>query len=248
MIYLTEFGGFSRPKKYGDVNQDSWLAPTRFRDGYVMAVADGVGAYDGSEMASSSVIDFISSMSQFEEFNVSEIIYGAWRAVKKISEDNPKNSDAATTLTVCFFSSKGIHVGHIGDCRAYILGEDRLIQITTDHTQHQRLLDERIYTRKELRGHGGEGALTSALSNNIDPIHQEIFLPLNQVNFYDGKVRIFLMSDGAHRIWSARSRLSISTLASPSKFVSSLRRRIDRVGAVDDNTIIVAEFAVAPWF
>ncbi|MBB4656426.1 protein phosphatase [Xanthomonas sp. F14] len=246
MIYLTECGGFSRPKRENSVNQDSWLLPRRFGNGYMMAVADGVGSYIGSEIASSVVVDFIAGQEFSESVDINSIMNGAWKAVINAGESNPSIINAATTLTFCYISSFGIQIGHVGDCRAYLFEKGRLVQLTVDHTQHQRLFDEGIYTKKELKSHAGESTLTSAISRNVEPMYQELLIPLNQVEMTDGKIRIYIMSDGAHKFWSVRPRLAVSSLTSPTRFASSLKNRINRIGPNDDNTLIGAEFSFIP--
>ncbi|MEA9783860.1 PP2C family protein-serine/threonine phosphatase [Xanthomonas campestris] len=244
MIYLTECGGFSRSKKESGVNQDSWLLPRRFGNGYIMAVADGVGSYTGSEIASSIVTEFIANHDFADCIDVKAIIDGARNAVIEAGIKDSKISNAATTLTFCYISSHEIRIGHIGDCRAYILERGRLVQLTTDHTQHQKLFDEGIYTKKELKSHSGQSNLISAISKNIEPKYQEVIVPLSDISTDDGKIRLFIMSDGAHRFWSVRPRLAISTLASPTRFAFSLKNRINRMGPNDDNTLIGAEFSI----
>jgi serine/threonine protein phosphatase PrpC len=68
-----------------------------------------------------------------------------------LSDKNIKFSHAATTLTFCFVDDEGLHIGHVGDCRLYVKTDSKLKQITKDHTQHQKLLDDKIYSKSELK-------------------------------------------------------------------------------------------------
>ena len=42
-------------------------------------------------------------------------------------------SRMATTLTLSIFRNNEVHVGHVGDCRAYLIQGGRIQQMTTDH-------------------------------------------------------------------------------------------------------------------
>ncbi|MBV6799624.1 PP2C family protein-serine/threonine phosphatase [Xanthomonas euvesicatoria] len=245
MTKLIECGGFSHPKNQGGVNQDSWLLPRKLGSGYIMAVADGVGSYCGAELASRAVIRYLSEIKTqpSDGLIVSNIMRDCREEISRISEAKPALKDAATTLTFCHLSDKGLLIGHVGDSRAYLRSNNKLIQITKDHTQHQNLFDQGIYTKRELKNHSGENILTSALSSRIEPNFEDIFIPHYALGDLTG-VEIFLMSDGAHRFWTSRPQFSISTLASPTRFSSALKRRIDRSGATDDQTLVCGKFVL----
>ncbi len=49
--------------------------------------------------------------------------------------------DGGTTLTICLVIGQRLFVAHVGDSRAYLLREDRLEQITDDHSLARRLQD-----------------------------------------------------------------------------------------------------------
>ncbi|SOU01052.1 PP2C family protein-serine/threonine phosphatase [Xanthomonas arboricola] len=237
-MILLECSGFSYPKTPGATNQDAWLPPKKLDRGYLIAVADGVGSYPGAEYASGSVINYLDTIKQEKNLIASEVINGCRDEIIKISQRNPQYKNAATTLTFCYISENGILLGHVGDSRAYLRDGDKLLQLTKDHTQHQSLFDQGIYTRRELKNHSGENTLTSALSKKSPLIFQEEFIPIKDIDSESGSIELFLMSDGAHRMWTARPRFSIPTLSSPARFSSALKRRIDRFGATDDQTLI----------
>ena len=54
MIELLTCGLFSHSKDTRRENQDTILPPVFINDGLLMAVADGVGSYDGARYASQS--------------------------------------------------------------------------------------------------------------------------------------------------------------------------------------------------
>lgn len=59
--------------------------------------------------------------------------HGAARQTGK-GADEPRLPAMATTLTVTVLRANKVTIGHIGDCRAYVLHEGRLQCVTTDHS------------------------------------------------------------------------------------------------------------------
>ncbi|WP_373926782.1 PP2C family protein-serine/threonine phosphatase, partial [Enterobacter hormaechei] len=77
----------------------------------------------------------------------------------------------------CFVDDEGLHIGHVGDCRLYVKTDSKLKQITKDHTQHQKLLDDKIYSKSELKQLPGKNTLTTAIANAIPLDFQQTFIP-----------------------------------------------------------------------
>lgn len=77
-----------------------------------------------------------------------------------------------TTLTVLsFMPSEGVRlIAHVGDSRAYLLRDDRLTQITTDHTWVQRQVELGKLTPSRARVHPYSSVLTHALGSDDDRI------------------------------------------------------------------------------
>lgn len=245
MIRMVGCGFFSCAKGTEKVNQDSALPPRKIEEGYVLAVADGVGSNWGSEHASRLTIKLLEESRRSKDvLDVIHFFNVVRTRVSKLGSSG-EWGNAATTLTYCFLDSRGLSIGHIGDCRLYVRRGEKLIQVTKDHTQYQHLLDEGIYTERELRGMGKRNVLTSAISADIEAKFDSIYLSYDDLDLAnDGFVDVFIMSDGAHHFWELRPRFSSGTMRDPSRFASSLKRRIERLSPVDDYTLVAARFSI----
>jgi len=234
---------FSYSKEIGSANQDTILPPMMVSGGWLFAIADGLGGYNGGKLASSAVIDFISK--NFENLNPS-LLSGFFETlkeeVKKLSQFDKNLVNAASTLTLCYIKDDNIQIAHIGDCRLYIKENNKLKQITKDHTQHQSLIDQGIFTARELKYAQGKNILTTAISRTLDLEYEFKSINLNEID--EKHVNIFIMSDGAHSFWEKRPRFSVSTLEEPSKFSSSLLRRIKNGPPVDDYSLIAIKLRI----
>lgn len=249
MIKLIGSSVFSFPKENGRNNEDSVLSPRQLGDGFLMAVADGVGSYAGASSASEAAIGYLTEVGP-EEFKVAgsveAILHRIKERVASLTLENPSFSSAATTLTFCYAGNEGLTVGHVGDCRVYLKAGARLLQITKDHTQHQMLIDEGLYKPSELKEAAGKNTLISAISKKINLKFQEIFLKYDQICDENGDITFYIMSDGAYRSWELRPRFLESTLDDPSRFAANLRRRIIRMQPTDDYSLVAVKLASKP--
>ncbi|ELS4497395.1 serine/threonine-protein phosphatase [Klebsiella michiganensis] len=245
MIELLTCGLFSFSKEPRRENQDTILPPLYINDGFLIAVADGVGSYDGAQNASQSAIRELPELVRKGSLqDMTNLFLSLKEGVSSLSDKNIKFSHAATTLTFCFVDDEGLHIGHVGDCRLYVKTDSKLKQITKDHTQHQKLLDYKIYSKSELKQLPGKNTLTTAIANAIPLDFQQTFIPHDELLNDRDEAFVYLMSDGTHAFWEKRPRFSPNTLENPSSFASSLYKRIERAGPIDDHSLIAVRYKV----
>ncbi|WP_162286988.1 PP2C family protein-serine/threonine phosphatase [Pantoea stewartii] len=239
MIKIINSSSFSYPKEWGSENQDTILPYKKLDNGYIIAVADGVGGYDLGYEASSLAISEVNNIdNSLASFNVHDFFISLHEKMKAKSKIDPNFFESATTLTFCLLSKKILTVGHCGDSRLYIYDNCKLKQVTKDQTQHQILVDKGLYSRKQLRKLQGGNVLTSALSAKLPLVYQTYEIPLDDILQNDNTISIFIMSDGAHFHWEDRPRFSLKTMQNPAAFATSLKKRIIKKGAHDDYSFV----------
>jgi len=247
MIKLLGSSAFSFPKEPARKNEDSILLPRKVGEGFLIAIADGVGSYAGASSASEAAIDYLTTLRSSDlegVISVEEIFEQIKQRVSDLSIQDTSYFEAATTLTFCYAGKKGINIGHVGDCRVYFKHGDKLRQATKDHTQHQKLIDEGLYKPSELKQMSGKNTLFSAISKNINLYFQDLFIPYESISTKDGIVNLFIMSDGAYHAWELRPRFLESTLEDPNRFAANLHRRIIRFQPTDDCSLISVKFSI----
>ena len=244
MINLITSSFFSHPKDEQKENQDSILPVKKVGDNYIFAVADGVGSYLGAKEASTIAVNHLNQLQENELNDMDDIFICIRNKIIKLSDDIADFENAATTLTFGIFNYKGLTIGHIGDCRLYIEENGKLRQKTKDHTNHQRLLDEKIYTKKELKELPGKNIINEAITKKIKMNYNSIFIPMSDITRNnDNIVSFFLMSDGAHQHWEHRPRFSLNTISHTDSFSASLRKRIEK-NPTDDYSLVAVQFKV----
>ncbi|MEC6906216.1 PP2C family serine/threonine-protein phosphatase [Photobacterium piscicola] len=232
MISIIDMSCFSFPASIRHKNEDSFLPPRFDGEKLVFAIADGVGSLKDSDLASKLAINAVAKTIDDGLFSIDKAFINAKAAIDALE------TDSATTLTIIQVNKENIIIGHLGDCRAYYVKDDKLVQLTKDHTKYQELLDSGEHKLRNLRAHKERlsSVLTLALSNKINLKYDLISIPIDDL--IENKIlNILLMSDGAYNHWMLRPRFSTATINTPSAFSNSLRKRIEK-NIKDDYTLI----------
>ena len=140
----------------------------------IYIVADGMGGYQGGEIASKMAVETISSSIEtaidkglIETKNGIglTIIDSIKRANLKIFEyakKDEKYKNMGTTIVVVVEKNKKLYYVTVGDSRIYILS-NKLKQISKDDTYVAALVKDKIITEEEAKVHPQRHVLTKAL-------------------------------------------------------------------------------------
>lgn len=139
-------------------------------------LADGMGGYNGGEVASGMAIALIAA--SFGRWLAHTDLCDQTRAVRRALQIGTDEANRAileagaidaqllgmgTTLVLAFCGSQRIVVGHIGDSRCYRLRDRRLEQLTRDHSLLQDQLDAGLITPAEAAISPHRNLVTRAL-------------------------------------------------------------------------------------
>ena len=125
-------------------NQDSYAAG-ELMDGTAWAVVcDGMGGANGGNVASANAVKIISeyiSSSYHENMNSNSIrtllqsaICGANVRLYDMAHTIESLEGMGTTVVAAIVCDGMVHITHAGDSRAYMVRDNKLIQITKDHS------------------------------------------------------------------------------------------------------------------
>ncbi len=181
-------------------NQDSYAAG-ELSDGTAWAVVcDGMGGANGGNIASANAVKIISeyiSSSYHEGMNSNSIktllqssICGANVRLFDMSRTIESLKGMGTTVVTVIVSDGVAHIAHAGDSRAYILRDNKLIQITKDHSMVQSMLDKGQITAEEAKNHPNKNLITRALG-----IADDISIEYNEIDFCESDC-ILICTDG----------------------------------------------------
>lgn len=190
--YLTD------PGKVREQNEDSVIIVKNHSNEYLLAVADGMGGHSNGEVASSLAIKHLAD--NFKDLksigNREDAMY--WmRAITneinaliyKYTEDNPVSTGMGTTLVMAIVTNDFLIFGNIGDSSGFVLKNEQLHKITTDHTLVNLLVESGELTEKAAKEHPKKNVLMKALGASVTA-EIDVFDVESDV---DG---VFLCSDG----------------------------------------------------
>ena len=134
-----------------DGNEDSGLISPQ-----LIAVADGMGGHAGGEVASTIAIKALQDKQKLAG-PANEILLSMTtiidRAISLKVRQTPELSGMGTTLTALLINGENVELLHVGDSRCYAFTNNKLTQLSTDHTVMQELIDQGRLTRDEVATH-----------------------------------------------------------------------------------------------
>ena len=154
------------PGRKRRINEDSFvIAPPLF------AVADGMGGAQAGEVASALAAGALeeSGANGGGERRVAELIQEANRRVHERATTDAATAGMGTTITAALVEPDGrVVFGHVGDSRAYLLRDDKLEQLTNDHTLVAELVRRGELSPGEAEVHPQRSVITRALGTDPD--------------------------------------------------------------------------------
>lgn len=212
----------------------------------VWVVADGLGGHAGGEVASelavAAAVDALSSNSTADPESALETAYrAAHRAILEAAGEQPALAGMGTTLVLAWQDDGGtMHIGNLGDSRAYLLADGQLDLVTIDDNLAQELLDAGVLTAEQARVHPGQFRLSKALG--LD--HAEVPQPRHHQLTQPG--RLLLCSDGLNSEVPDEQIAALLADGTPEDASERLVQAALEAGGKDNVTVLVLDLAEAP--
>ena len=236
MTIALRYAAYSDVGCLREGNEDSGYAGPN-----LLVVADGMGGHAGGEIASSlavhSLIPLDEDMPGHQMVRALEdAVAAANEALARKVIQEPHLENMGTTLTAMLWSGARMVLVHVGDSRAYLLRDNELQQITSDHTLVQTLVDEGKITEDEVATHPQRSLLLRAIQGQgrVDP----------DLSVREAKVgdRYLLCSDGLSGVVSKETiHETLASEESPAAAATRLIELAIRGGGPDNITAVVAD-------
>jgi PPM family protein phosphatase len=156
---------YSNKGKMRENNEDSYLI--KDEPFPLFAVADGMGGHQAGEVASRLAVNFLDSLSfSFEEdpfILIDKAIKEINQLILKTGLDNADWTGMGTTLSMGLIYNQELYIGHIGDSRIYLFRDNKLRQLTRDHSLVNKLIEENQISFEEAFNHPQKHIITQAL-------------------------------------------------------------------------------------
>lgn len=160
--------------KAREMNQDYYYVSSRFDEMKMCILADGMGGYAGGEIASNmavasakSYINSNYSKIKLETNEIINLLKDATQYANMVVYEQTKKTEEleemGTTLEIALIVDEKIYISHIGDSRIYKIRNNKMKQITRDHSYVEKLINDGTITKEEAQMHPQKHMLTKAL-------------------------------------------------------------------------------------
>jgi protein phosphatase len=222
-------------------NED-YLAGERIKDAeYLFIVADGMGGHRAGDVASRvGATSFIKHYKKLRKKNtpiddtILRALIKANLSILEKAESDPRKRGMGTTFSAVVLADMKAYVAHVGDSRIYLIRDDEMVQLTTDHTFVGKMVEEGRITEDEARDHPQKNILYMSLGarKSFEP---EINKSLELLDD-----DIFIMcSDGLNNMVSDNLIKEYVLSYPPRESVEELIRMANENGGTDNITLQV---------
>lgn len=152
----------------------------------LVVLADGMGGYKSGEVASGiavrTLLGLIKEAVERQDMTVADpdtgqsrsaillrdAIQRANKIIYQTARTQPNCEGMGTTLVAGLFFDDKLTIAHVGDSRMYRLRDNRLEQVTQDHSLMQELVARGFYTPEEAARAAAKNFVTRALG--VEPV------------------------------------------------------------------------------
>ena len=211
-------------------------------------VADGMGGHNAGDIASSRAIEtLVDYVRNFRAATLVEpddyldlLINAAQRANDAIfyeGNESIEKKGMGTTLTLCVVHGQKIIVVHIGDSRAYRVTSEKIVQITTDHTYVEELIQARRISKEQAKTHPRRHVVTKVLGMKGPCGADGLVIPTADTK------AVLLCSDGLSNMLDNETILRIvNSSGTPSARALTLIGEANLKGGHDNISAIIIDF------
>ena len=226
-------------------NEDEFIAKNLGSGKVLACVIDGVGGYEGGEVAAAIAKQTI--LDHFREPAADLLLKMKScfvQANQKIYEDrlnNPNRDSMACvlTLTLADLEQNQFHYAHVGDTRLYLYRDHSLVKLTHDHSFVGFLEDNKRITEEEAMSHPNRNEINKALGYDPNMAGVADYIETGSSPFLPGDL-LMLCSDGLTDLVDQRGMIAIlDAKASLADKTRMLINAANEAGGKDNITVVL---------
>ena len=224
-------------------NQDAYFAETMSDNTAFAVVCDGMGGAAAGGYASKKAVELIKKYIQksfrndYGEKEITRLLQNAVLSANielyRMSVNEEELHGMGTTVVACILKDDRAVICHVGDSRAYVIGQDVNL-ITRDHSVVQSLVESGKITEEEARKHPKKNIITRALG-----VEENVLSDIDCVDINKGDF-ILLCSDGLTNYLGKETIKEIFNKAdNDTDYAETLVEEANRTGGGDNITTVV---------
>ena len=237
--------GITDKGKQRSNNEDIFIAQLLPNNQLIAAcVIDGVGGYEGgevaAELAQQAIINKLGQSFSDVYFHLNQALLAANSAIIKEKEEKKANEQMACvlTLTIVDLEYNKCYYAHVGDTRLYLFRDGTLIKITKDHSFVGFLEDTGRLTEQAAMQHPKRNEINKALGFEKD-FKVEDYIEHGESPFLPGDL-LLLCSDGLSDMIDIQT---ITTILSSTKTLAEKGKELidvaNEAGGKDNITAVL---------
>ncbi|WP_036225856.1 PP2C family protein-serine/threonine phosphatase [Mesoaciditoga lauensis] len=217
------------------------------------ALADGMGGGEAGDVASEVAVktffdNFMKNVKNIKEENANQFIrnftVNSNEEILKIKNERRIN-EIGTTFVCGFILNNKLYIGNVGDSRAYLIRDNKLKQLTKDHSLVQKLIDSggkkeeilKTTSRSIITKNLGSDKIKADYVDTLENTLKQEYIELKN----DDKV--LLCCDG---LWDALSEKEIEEITQKEKSVDEsskmlVEKAVEEDGS-DNTTVLLLKF------
>ena len=228
-----------------NTNQDYASVFTNQAGIKLAVLADGMGGHRAGDIASQMAVTNLGTA--WENLSLSDDEKVAQWFIQTIQEENtriyqrgqeqPEYNGMGTTIVAAALSEDQFTIAHVGDSRAYLIREDKIIQLTEDHSLVNELVKSGEISEEMAANHPRKNILTRSVGM---PGSVEVDV---STYIWQLKDRLLLCSDGLTNMLSEETiGTIINQEGALSDKVTELIERANEAGGADNITVLLIEY------
>ena len=258
MLYIAAY--LSDRGRVRDNNEDTCYAfddqtnhDTNIMDYGIYIVADGMGGHQAGEIASRMAVEMIVSTLKeslidsrsgidYKKLMV-EVLEKANSAIYSMAQNDTALAGMGTTITAGLRINNQLYLGHAGDSRAYLVRENHIYRLTSDHSLVANLMKAGMITEQEARVHPDRNKIFRSLGTSesiaIDTYwnianNDSLLLKVDDI--------LLLCTDGLHGAVEDDEIRSIVLIAEdPHQACKQLIATANKYGGADNISVVVVK-------
>lgn len=243
-------GGKTDPGRQRSNNEDAFVAQSVWDEAHVLAVViDGVGGYEGGEVATSiakqSIIDYLEKYPNGERLDLlKQAVVFANNAIvaERKERENLANMSCVLTAILIEIEKWQFSMVHVGDTRLYQYHRDELTKLSHDHSLVGYREEVGDLTEDQAMHHPQR----NIINRDVGSAHHEI----GDIDFLESAVfpllpnsTLLLCSDGlTDMITSEQIKQILRTSVTVEEKATSLIEAANTVGGKDNITVVLLEY------
>ena len=240
--------GATHPGKVRDNNEDTFIAERIQDNRFILGcVIDGVGGYEGGEVAAEiarkTILSHLDEASDDLFASMKNALAAANDNIHREKQNNESNSMMACVLTLAIadLTNNQFYYAHVGDTRLYLLRDHTLVKITRDHSFVGFLEDSKRLSEEESMRHPKRNEIDKALGFHPNMASIGDYVETGVSPFLPGDT-LLLCSDGLSDMIDSKLITSILTSKQPlAKKADALIHAANEAGGKDNVTVVILQ-------